>query len=120
VADKPARKNRTCRLELSARSFIKPVVGLLKMSFTIKSLKNAMPRREIAKDLPSFNYENVDLREQIGHGAYGMVCKGKYNKFNNEVFGIKKVSGESANEENCFMKEARLISFTESRKHRDI
>ena len=51
------------------------------MSFTIKSLKNAMPRREIAKDLPSFNYENVELREQIGHGAYGMVCKG--NKFNN-------------------------------------
>ena len=32
-----------------------------------------MPRREIAKDLPSFNYENVELREQIGHGAYGMV-----------------------------------------------
>ena len=73
MADKPARKNRTCRLELSVRSFIKPVVGLLKMSFTIKSLKNAMPRREIAKDLPSFNYENVELREQIGHGAYGMV-----------------------------------------------
>ena len=79
------------------------------MSFTIKSLKNAMPRREIAKDLPSFNYENVELREQIGHGAYGMVCKGKYNKFNNEVVVIKKLSGESANEENCFVKEARLM-----------
>ena len=109
MADKPARKNRTCRLELSVRSFIKPVVGLLKMSFTIKSLKNAMPRREIAKDLPSFNYENVELREQIGHGAYGMVCKGKYNKFKNEVVVIKKLSGESANEENCFVKEARLM-----------
>jgi hypothetical protein len=48
-----------------------------------------MPRREIAKDLPSFNYENVELREQIGHGAYGMVCKGKYNKFNNEVVVIE-------------------------------
>ena len=81
---------------------IKPVVGLLKMSFTIKSLKNAMPRREIAKDLPSFNYENVELREQIGHGAYGMVCKGKYNKFNNEVVRSK------------------IDVFTESRKHRDI
>jgi serine/threonine protein kinase len=68
-----------------------------------------MPRREIAKDLPSFNYENVELREQIGHGAYGMVCKGKYNKFNNEVVVIKKLSGESANEENCFVKEARLM-----------
>jgi hypothetical protein len=32
------------------------------MSFTTKSLKNAMPRREIAKDLPSFNYENVELK----------------------------------------------------------
>ena len=85
MADKPARKNRTCRLELSVRSFIKPVVGSLKMSLTIKRLKNAMPRGEIAKDLPSFSYENVELREQIGHGAYGMVCKGKYNKFNNEV-----------------------------------
>ena len=30
-----------------------------------------MPRREIAKDLPSFNYENVELREQIGHLAMG-------------------------------------------------
>jgi serine/threonine protein kinase len=65
-----------------------------------------MPRREIAKDLPSFNYENVELREQIGHGAYGMVCKGKYIS---EVIVIKKLSGESANEENCFVKEARLM-----------
>ena len=46
---------------------------------------------------------------QIGHGAYGMVCNGKYNKFNNEVVVIKKLSGESANEENCFVKEARLM-----------
>ena len=68
-------KKSHLQLELSVRSVIKPVVGLLKMSFTIKSLKNAMPRREIAKDLPSFNYENVDLREQIGHGAYGMICQ---------------------------------------------
>ena len=76
-----------------------------------------MPRREIAKDLPSFNYENVELREQIGHGAYGMVCKGKYNKFNNEVVVIK---GRISERRELFCERSKIDVFTESRKHRDI
>ena len=76
-----------------------------------------MPRREIAKDLPSFNYENVELREQIGHGAYGMVCKDKYNKFNNEVVVIK---GRISERRELFCERSKIDVFTESRKHRDI
>jgi hypothetical protein len=65
VADKPARKKSHLHAGSNfqfAHSLNHAVVGLLKMSFTINSLKNAMPRREIAKDLPSFNYENVELK----------------------------------------------------------
>jgi hypothetical protein len=47
-----------------------------------------------------------ELGEQIGHGAYGMACKGKYN---NEAAVIKKILGASAKRINCFVKEARLI-----------
>ena len=76
------------------------------MSFKIPSLKKAISKRNIAQDLPSFEYKEVELKEHIGNGAYGTVWKGQYNK---EIIVTKKFNGESADEEKCFIKEARLI-----------
>ena len=50
--------------------------------------------------------KKVLTKEQIGNGAYGLVYKGKYN---NEIVVTKKLQGESADEENCFVKEAMLM-----------
>ena len=77
-----------------------------KMSFKIPSLRKAVSKRNVSQDLPSFNYEKVLTKEQIGNGAYGLVYKGKYN---NEIVVTKKLQGESADEENCFVKEATLM-----------
>ena len=77
-----------------------------KMSFKIPSLRKVLTQRNVAKDLPSFEYEKVENKEQIGNGSYGLVCKGKYN---NEIAVTKKLHGESADDEKCFIKEARLM-----------
>ena len=76
------------------------------MSFRIPSLKKAISKRNVAQDLPSFEYQEVELKEHIGNGTYGTVWKGQYNK---EIIVMKKLNGESADEEKCFIKEARLM-----------
>jgi serine/threonine protein kinase len=76
------------------------------MSFKIPSLRRAATKRNIAQDLPCFEYEKIEEKEQIGHGAYGVVYKGRYN---DEVVVEKNLHGESADEEECFIKEARLM-----------
>ena len=63
-------------------------------------------QRNVAQDLPSFEYEKVENKEQIGNGSYGLVCKGKYK---NEIAVTKKLHGKSADDEKCFIKEARLM-----------
>ena len=65
------------------------------MSFKIPSLKKAISKRNVAQDLPSFEYQEVELKEHIGNGAYGTVWKGQFNK---EIIVTKKLNGESADE----------------------
>ena len=84
------------------------------MSFKIPSLKKALSKRNVAQDLPPFEYEKVVLKEYFGNGAYGTVSKGQYK---NETIVTKKLTGESADEEECFAKEARLMF---SLKHENI
>ena len=84
------------------------------MSFKIPSLRKALSKRNVAQDLPSFEYEKVVLKEYIGNGAYGTVSKGHYK---NETIVTKKLTGESADKEECFAKEARLMF---SLKHENI
>ena len=50
------------------------------MSFEIPSLKKAISKRNVAQDLPSFRYQEVEVKEHIGNGAYGTLGKGQYNK----------------------------------------
>ena len=76
------------------------------MSFKIPSLRKAISKRNVAQDLSSFEYQEVELKEQNGNGAYGTVWKGQYNE---EIIVTKKLNGESADEEKCFIKEARLM-----------
>lgn len=76
------------------------------MSFKLPSLRKAALTKKIAHDLPSFEYNRVEEKELIGHGAYGTVVKGRYN---NEIVVAKKLHGESEDEENCFVKEAKLM-----------
>jgi hypothetical protein len=51
-----------------------------------------------------------------------MVCKGKYNKFNNEVVVIKKLSGlgRISERRELFCERSKIDVFTESRKNPDI
>ena len=65
------------------------------MSFEIPSLKKAISKRNVAQDLPSFRYQEVQVKEHIGNGAYGTLGKGQYNK---EIIVTKKLNGESADQ----------------------
>ena len=78
------------------------------MSFKLPSLRKATLslKRKFEHGLPTFDYDKIEEKEFIGHGSFGIVYKGKYN---DEIVVAKKLHGESAEEENCFVKEAKLI-----------
>ena len=54
-------------------------------------------------DLESFDFGKIKENEVIGYGAYGLVYKGRFRE---EIVVVKKVSRESADDEDCFRKEA--------------
>ena len=74
--------------------------------FKIPSLKKAASKKRICEDLPQFDFGSLEAKEQIGYGSYGIVYKGLHQ---NELVVAKKLRGESAEEESCFVKEARLL-----------
>ena len=64
-------------------------------------------------DLASFDFGKVKEKEVIGYGAYWFI-KGGYK----EIVVVKKVSlSESADDEDCFRKEAKLLK---SLKHKNV
>ena len=59
-------------------------------------------------NLPSFEYAQVETLEVVGHGGFGTVSKAK---FQNEIVVVKKLlGGESEDNEECFVKEAKLMN----------
>ena len=58
--------------------------------------------------LPSFEYAQVETLEVVGHGGFGTVSKAK---FQDEIVVVKKLlSGESEDDEEYFVKEAKLMN----------
>ncbi len=64
--------------------------------------------------MPQFEFHDLDEKEVIGRGSYGIVYKARY--LSEEVV-VKKILGESTDEEESFIKEAKLIK---SLKHQNI
>ena len=77
------------------------------MSFKLPSLRKAVLKRKTAPGLPLFKFEKLESKEFIGHGSFGTVYKGIYN---NQTVVVKQLQGESQEEEDCFVKEARLMN----------
>jgi serine/threonine protein kinase len=87
---------------------------------TLGSLKRGLKRglkrslKRIQYDMPQFEFHDLDEKEVIGRGSYGIVYKAR--DLSEEVV-IKKILGESTDEEESFIKEAKLIK---SLKHQNI
>ena len=64
-------------------------------------------------DLASFDFGKEKEKEVIGYGAYGLVYKGRFCE---EIVVVKKVSSESANDKDCFRKEAKLLKSFETQE----
>ena len=56
--------------------------------------------------MPQFQFEDLSEKKVIGRGSYGIVYKARY--LSEEVV-VKKMLGESTDEEDNFIKEARLL-----------
>ena len=74
------------------------------------------PGKDTQENLPSplFKFDDLKSKDVIGRGAFGLVFKATYN---GETVVVKKILGESLGEEDCFLKEAKLIN---SVKHENI
>ena len=75
------------------------------MSFTgtLPSLKGGLMHNNHS-DLPEkFKYNDLQEREVIGRGSYGIVYKARYH---DETVVVKDIMGESTEDENNFVKEA--------------
>ena len=83
---------------------------------TLPSLKRGLKRslKRTQYDMPQFEFHDLDEKEVIGRGSYGIVYKARY--LSEEVV-VKKILGESTDEEESFIKEAKLIK---SLKHQNI
>jgi serine/threonine protein kinase len=64
--------------------------------------------------MPPFDFRCIEEKKVIGRGSYGIVYKAQY--ISEDVI-VKKILSESIDEEDSFIKEARLIR---SLKHRNI
>lgn len=83
--------------------------------FKIPSLKKAASKRRICEDLPPFDFGSLEAKEQIGYGSYGVVYKALHQK---ELVVAKKLIGESAEEESCFIKDKARLMY--SLKHENV
>jgi serine/threonine protein kinase len=80
------------------------------MEFKLPTLKSRSSLLETKNDgLPSFKFETLMNKDVIGRGAFGLVYKAKYD---GETVVVKKLLGESLDDENGFKKEAKLLSST--------
>ena len=78
------------------------------MDFKLPTLKSRSSLLETKNDgLPSFKFETLMNKDVIGRGAFGLVYKAKYD---GETVVVKKLLGESLDDENGFKKEAKLLS----------
>jgi hypothetical protein len=85
------------------------------MASTLPSFKQALRKRKLDDhEMPPFDFRCIEEKEVIGCGSYGIVYKARYIS---EDVVLKKILGESIDEEDSFIKEARLIR---SLKHRNI
>ena len=86
------------------------------MSFTgtLPSLKRGLMHNNHS-DLPEkFKYNDMQEREVIGRGSYGIVYKARYH---DETVVVKNIMGKSTKDENNFVKEAKLLR---SLQHKNI
>ena len=74
------------------------------MAFKLPTLR--VVSYKISSNLPSFDFEELKNVEHIAHGGYGIVYKASHK---NDTVVVKKVAGESAEDEDMFVKEAKLI-----------
>ena len=93
------------------------------MAFTLPSLKSALKKTSNDTgpyniqgkfDMPEFKFNELANKEVIGHGSYGIVYKTSYL---GKTVVVKNILGESAAEQNSFVKEARLIK---SLQHKNV
>ena len=87
------------------------------MSFTgrLPKLKRGL-MHDNHSDLPEkFKYSDLQEREVIGRGSYGIVYKARYHDETTVV--VKIIVGESTEDENNFDKEAKLLR---SLQHKNI
>ena len=85
-----------------------------KMAFKLPTLSLKSISCKSNDDLESFDFGELKEKEVIGYGAYGLVYKGRFRE---ETVVVKKVSSESADDEDCFTKEAKLLK---SLKHKNV
>ncbi|XP_028405812.1 probable serine/threonine-protein kinase DDB_G0278665 [Dendronephthya gigantea] len=74
------------------------------MAFKLPSIR-VLPRK-LNCNLPTFDYKELRSMEFIGQGGFGFVYKAHYRK---ETVVVKKNAGESREDEDVFLKEAKLI-----------
>lgn len=61
----------------------------------------------MVSDLPEkFKFEDLQEKEVIGRGSYGIVYKARHH---DKTVVVKNVMGESAEDEKNFVKEAKLL-----------
>ena len=86
------------------------------MSFTGRLPKLKRGLMDNHSDLPEkFKYNDLQEREVIGRGSYGIVYKTRYHDETNVV--VKIIVGESTEDESNFDKEAKLLR---SLQHKNI
>ena len=83
---------------------------------TLKSRPSIEKKKVTQENLPSplFKFDDLINKDVIGRGAFGLVFKATYK---DETVVVKRILGESTDDEDCFLKEAKLIN---SVKHENI
>ena len=71
-------------------------------------------KKDKQSETGKFKFNELANKEVIGHGSYGIVYKTSYL---GKTVVVKNILGESAAEQNSFVKEARLIK---SLQHKNV
>ena len=73
---------------------------------TLPSLKRGLMHNNRSALPEKFKYNDLQEREVIGRGSCGIVYKARYH---DETVVVKNIMGESTEDENSFVKEAKLL-----------
>lgn len=76
------------------------------MAFTLPSLKKPLSALQSRHFEHEFDFEKIEDKEVIGRGGYGIVYKRQYL---HETVVVKTILGEAKDDEENFVKEAKLI-----------